>query len=105
MTQQNKITRTSKEQDRKYKEQEIATLASDVAAAKADRESKQTELDSVLDYLGELNKMCVAKADTYEERAAKRAAEIAGLKEALDILNSEAGFLQRGALRGVKKHA
>jgi len=105
MTQQNKVTRTSKEQDRKYKEQEMTTLASDIAAAKADRESKQTELDSVLDYLAELNKMCVAKAETYGERAAKRAAEIAGLKEALDILNSEAGFLQRGTLRGVKKHA
>merc|ERR1719517_327394 len=105
MTQQNQITRTSKEQDRKYKEQEITTLASDIAAAKTDRESKQTELDSVLDYLDELNKMCVAKAETYEERAAKRAAEIAGLKEALEILNSEAGFLQRSSLRGVKKHA
>merc|ERR1740121_2150740 len=105
MTQQNQVTRTSKEQDRKYKEQEMATLATDIAAAKADRESKQTELDSVLEYLAELNKMCVAKAETYGERAAKRAAEIAGLKEALDILNSEAGFLQRGSLRGVKKHA
>merc|ERR1719382_1187524 len=105
ITQQNKITRTAKEQDRKYKEQEIGQLASDIATAKTDRESVQTELDSVLDYLAELNKMCVAKAETYEERAAKRAAEVAGLKEALDILNSEAGFLQRGTLRGVKKHA
>merc|ERR1719221_2466594 len=105
MTQQNQVTRTSKEQDRKYKEQEITTLASDIAAAKTDRESVQNELDSVLDYLGELNKMCVAKAETYKERAAKRAAEIAGLKEAHDILNSEAGFLQSSNLRGVKKHA
>merc|ERR1719356_1183608 len=105
MTQQNQVTRTAKEQDRKYKEQEINTLASDVAAAKTDREGVQTELDSVLEYLAELNKMCVAKAETFQERAAKRAAEIAGLKEALDILNSEAGFLQRGTLRGVKKHA
>merc|ERR1719356_960083 len=105
MTQQNQITHTSKEQDSKYKQQEINTLASDIATAKADRESKQTELDSVLEYIAELNKMCVAKAETYKERAAKRAAEIAGLKEALDILNSEAGFLQRGTLRGVRKHA
>merc|ERR1719382_790142 len=105
MTQQNKVTRTAKEQDRTYKEQEMNTLASDIAAAKKDREGVQTELDSVLEYLEELNKMCVARAETYEERAAKRAAEIAGLKEALDILNSEAGFLQRGTLRGVRKHA
>merc|ERR1719356_641448 len=105
MTQQNQVTRTSKEQDRKYKEQEMNRLAADIATAKTDREGVQTELDSVVDYLGELNKMCVAKAETYEERAAKRAAEIAGLKEALDILGSEAGFLQRGSLRGIKKHA
>merc|ERR1719382_1825238 len=105
ITQQNKITRTAKEQDRKYKEQEINTLASDLAAAKTDREGVQTELDSVLEYLAELNKMCVAKAETYQQKAAKRAAEIAGLKQALDILNSEAGFLQRGTLRGVKRHA
>merc|ERR1740121_2468090 len=104
MTQQNRVTLTSKQQDRKYKGQEMNTLASDIAAAKNDRESVQTELDSVMEYLGELNKMCVAKAETYKERAAKRAAEIAGLKEALDILNSEAGFLQSN-LRGVKKHA
>merc|ERR1719188_1270588 len=31
MTQQNQVTRTAKEQDQKYKEQEIATLASDIA--------------------------------------------------------------------------
>merc|ERR1719517_134444 len=43
MTQQNQVTRTAKEQDRKYKEQEIGSLATDTAAAKADRESKQTE--------------------------------------------------------------
>merc|ERR1719356_2058691 len=105
MTQQNEVTRTAKQQDSKYKEEEMNRLAADIATAKTDREGVQTELDSVVEYLGELNKMCVAKAETYEERAAKRAAEIAGLKEALDILNSEAGFLQRSSLRGVKKHA
>merc|ERR1740121_2874956 len=105
MTQQNQVTRTAKQQDSKYKQQAMTQLASDIAAAKTDRESVQTELDSVMEYIAQLNKMCVAKAETYTERTAKRAAEIAGLKEALEILNSEAGFLQSGSLRGVKKHA
>merc|ERR1712060_863612 len=102
MSKENQLTKVAKEKDVQYKSEERTRLESDIAATTTDRENVQNELDSVNEYLAELNKMCVAKAETYEERAARRAAEIAGLKEALDILNSEAGFLQRGTLRGVK---
>merc|ERR1712087_225231 len=105
MSKENELTKTAKEKDVQYKSEERTRLESDIAATTTDRENVQNELDSVNDYLAELNKMCVAKAETYEERAARRAAELAGLKQALQILESEAGLLQRGALRGVKRHA
>jgi len=104
MSQDNKVTKTAQEADVTYKTQEMTTLESDLTATSADREGVQTELDSVFEYIGQLNKMCVARAETYKEKAGRRTAELAGLKEALQILNSEAGLLQSGALRGVKRH-
>jgi len=105
MSQENQITKTAQEQSVKYKTEEMTTLESDLAAASTDREGVQTELDSVNEYIGELNKMCVAKAETYHERQSRRTNEIEGLKNALNILNGESAFVQRGSLRGVKRHA
>ena len=48
-------------------------------------------------YWDKLQPMCVAKPESYEERKKRREAEIAGLKEALKILEEESGsaaFLQ-----------
>ena len=49
-------------------------------------------------YWDKLQPMCVAKPESYEERKKRREAEIAGLKEALRILEEESGsadaFLQ-----------
>merc|ERR1719443_488233 len=74
-TKENAIVKVTKEQDLKYKTDESVTEAT------ADRESVQTELDSILEYLEKLKEQCVAKAETYESRKARREAEIAGLKE------------------------
>merc|ERR1719486_1136031 len=89
-SQENKITKTLKEQDVKYMTQEFKGLDKDIAELSSDRETTSTELSAVMDYFGKLNERCIAKPETYEERKRRREAEIAGLKEALSILNGEA---------------
>merc|ERR1719478_1851605 len=100
--------KVTKEQDVKYKTKEATSLDKTVAELTSDREGLQTELDAVLDYWEKITEQCVAKAEPYEERKRRREAEIAGLKEALAILEGEAVLLQkrsklhrRSALRGI----
>jgi len=65
-----------------------------VSDSQSDKNSIQTELDAVLNYLSKLKKECVMKKDTLEEQMQKRQVEIAGLKEALNILEKETTLLQ-----------
>ena len=58
----------------------------------SDRESASTELVAVREYFEKLKDRCIAKPVTYEERVRRREAEIAGLKEALRILEEETLF-------------
>jgi len=95
MTQENKITEATKEQDVKYKTQESKSLDSTVAELSSDRETTNSELSAVLEYDGKIKDRCIAKPETYEERSARRAAEIEGLKKALTVLNEETAFLQK----------
>merc|ERR1719356_116056 len=99
-TQENKIAKTAKDKDVSYQTKEAAGLDKAVAELTADRATTQEELDAALEYLAKLKDMCVAKPETYAERAGRRTAEIAGLKHALSILEGEAMLLQRRALRG-----
>eukprot|EP00428_Durinskia_dybowskii_P041058 CAMPEP_0170260320 /NCGR_PEP_ID=MMETSP0116_2-20130129/30034_1 /TAXON_ID=400756 /ORGANISM="Durinskia baltica, Strain CSIRO CS-38" /LENGTH=677 /DNA_ID=CAMNT_0010511371 /DNA_START=121 /DNA_END=2154 /DNA_ORIENTATION=- len=105
---ENEIERTSKEQDVKYKTKESTKLDKLVAETASDRSGVQAELDAVLEYLHNLQARCIAKAETYAERKARFEAEIAGLREALRVLESETALIQRGAsgsrLRGVRRH-
>merc|ERR1711979_157484 len=94
---------TMKDQDVKYKTQESKSLDKTVSEYSSDRESANTELSAVLDYYGKIKDRCIAKPETYAERKRRREAEIAGLKEALSILEDETAFVQRkrhGAFRG-----
>jgi hypothetical protein len=102
-TQENKVTVAAKEQDVKYKTQEHNALDKNVADLSSDRTTANEELDAVMEYYGKLKERCVAKPETYEERKARREAEINGLKEALSILENETAFMQRkrhGSVRG-----
>merc|ERR1719158_2540330 len=94
-TQENKITKTTKEQDVKYKTQEYKALDAEITELTGDKETAQSELDAVMEYYGKIKDRCVAKPESYEERTARRNAEIEGLKQALSILENETAFVQR----------
>jgi len=89
-TQENKLAKATKDQDVKYKTKEANTLDKEVAELSSDEASVSKELDAVLAYDAKIKEQCIAKPEPYEERAKKRAAEIEGLKEALDVLETEA---------------
>jgi len=97
VTKENEIAKVTKTQDVKYKTKAAKTLDKAVAEKTEDRDGLETELDAVLDYWKKIQEQCVAKPEAYEERKKRREAEIAGLKEALAILEGEAAFIQMGA--------
>merc|ERR1719414_2539742 len=106
-TKENEIEKTTKDQDVAYKSKESTGLDKAVAEDSSDRSGVQTELDAVNEYLSTLKKQCVEEAETFAERKARFEAEIAGLKEALQILESETALLQTtssSSLRGVWRH-
>jgi hypothetical protein len=101
------IATATKTQDVKYKTKEAASLDKSVSELSTDLSSVTDELSAVLKALDQLKEMCIAKAEPYEERKARREAELAGLKEALKILEGETSFIQkaiRHRLRGVRRH-
>merc|ERR1719378_372043 len=85
-TKENEILKATMDQDVKYKTKEAGDLDQAVAELTSDRAGVKAELEAVLEYLAKLEDQCIAKAEPYEERVRRREAEIAGLKEALEIL-------------------
>jgi len=107
LSRKNEIEKATKEQDVAYKVRESKQLDKSTSENTADRSAVQAELDAILEYLARVEDQCIAKPEAYSERARRREAEIAGLKEALSILESETALIQRlsghrhGRLRGV----
>jgi len=106
VTKENEIEKTTKDQDVRYKTKESKDLDKSSAELNSDRSGVQAELDAVNEYLTKLEGQCIAKAETYAERKERRVAEIEGLKEALNILETETALVQqhvaRRTLRGAK---
>merc|ERR1719410_2143028 len=65
ITQENAVTKTTKEQDAKYKRQETKSQDKTASEYAADRETTNTELSAVLDYYGKIKDRCIAKPETY----------------------------------------
>jgi len=105
-TRENEIATTMKKKDVEYKVKEHTGLDKAVSEASSDRTSTQAELDAVVEYLEKLKEMCIAKAEPYAETVRRREAEIAGLKDALKVLDGAAVLLQQSqrSLRGVTRH-
>jgi cell division protein FtsL len=105
-TKQNAVDKTNKDQDVKYKTQEAANRDKETAEGKTDRAGVQKELDAVQAVLKSLHSQCDETVTPYEELKRRREMEIAGLKQALEILEGEAVLLQQRSsrLRAVRKH-
>jgi len=98
-TKENEITKATKTQDVKYKTKEAKSLDKSIAETSADKSTVEEELDAVMEYYKGIKARCIAKAESYAEIVKRRTAEIAGLKEALTILEGEAVLLQKTSRR------
>jgi len=96
LTTDNKIATTEKTTAVKYKNKDKKETAERLIGLKEDKATTEKEYAAVMEYWEELQGMCIAKPEPYAERKRRREAEIAGLKQALTILEEEAGsaFLQ-----------
>ncbi|CAK0906084.1 unnamed protein product [Prorocentrum cordatum] len=105
LTQENAVIKTEKSQALKYKTQEFKSLDKALADMTSDKETMNTELKAVLEYYSKIKDRCIAKPEAYEERKRRREAEIAGLKDALSILESETALVQLRSGRHVRRTA
>jgi len=98
-------SKAAKEAEVKASKSEVKSLKVSLEQQGEDKTSTSTELDAVLEYIDKLKPQCEEKVMSYAEKKARREAEIAGLKEALEILASEAALVQTGrSLRRVRAH-
>merc|ERR1719316_1662564 len=86
LSDENKVSKATKETEAKGKASEVKSLTVQLGHSKEDHASVSAELDAVNAYIDKLRPQCEEKAMSYAEKKAKREAEIAGLKEALGIL-------------------
>jgi len=104
---EDEIANVQKSQDVKYKNKEAAALDKAVSELQTDLSGVTDELAAVTSGLDKLKEMCVAVAEPYEVKVARREKEMAGLKEALTILEGESALIQKATkhtLRGARKH-
>jgi len=95
----NRLNKAMWEKDVEYKTKEYTGLDKAVSELSSDRESAQSELDAILEYTKSVRGACELKPETYGERKGRREDEVAGLKEALKILEGESVFLEQKSSR------
>jgi chromosome segregation ATPase len=103
LTQDNKVSKATKQGDVKGKSNEVKQLEVALGNYKENHATTSNELDAVLAYLDKLKPQCETKVMSYAERKARREQEIEGLKEALTILSGESLLQVKASLRGVRR--
>lgn len=95
LTQENKVAKAAKETEVIGAKSEIATLEVTIGHFAEDKEMSEKELAAIKEYVLSLKPTCYGRVVSFEERQAKRLAEIEGCKEALAILEeSSPSFIQ-----------
>jgi len=89
LSKENAVAKATKEADAKAKSSEIKSLTVQLDQHTEDHSSTSDELDAVTAYIDKLKPQCESKVMSYAEKKAAREAEIAGLKEALSILEGK----------------
>ncbi|CAD7922787.1 unnamed protein product [Amoebophrya sp. A120] len=93
--QESQVAKATKEAEVKGKTQEKAGVKESIGMMSEDLTEANKALQAATDFLKGVMEACANKAMSYEERQKRREAEIAGLKDALEILSSdEESFLQ-----------
>eukprot|EP00933_Yihiella_yeosuensis_P028992 TRINITY_DN22735_c0_g1_i1.p1 TRINITY_DN22735_c0_g1~~TRINITY_DN22735_c0_g1_i1.p1 ORF type:complete len:653 (-),score=240.65 TRINITY_DN22735_c0_g1_i1:277-2235(-) len=82
----NQQTKVAKTADVQYKTKAAATFRKASQELISDKEANAAELEAVMQYKESLAQQCTQSKDSYEEKVAKRQAEIDGLKGALKAM-------------------
>eukprot|EP00933_Yihiella_yeosuensis_P031047 TRINITY_DN245_c0_g1_i2.p1 TRINITY_DN245_c0_g1~~TRINITY_DN245_c0_g1_i2.p1 ORF type:complete len:677 (-),score=258.34 TRINITY_DN245_c0_g1_i2:116-2146(-) len=108
-TKEMQLEKVRKEQDAKYKAQAAQKLDKDLTEVQSDADSIGEEMAAIIEFSNGIEAECTETQASFAEKAAKRQAEIDGLKVALDTLAGEGAgaagaFIQTKFLRGGKSH-
>jgi len=85
----NEVTKVSKERIVQLKTRTFLATDKALIDTKSDHVGVQNQLGATKEYIEKLKSECTQKASSYEDTKLRREAEIAGLKEALESLESE----------------
>merc|ERR1712084_89685 len=86
---ESKVDKAQKSTDTEHKTAKKQDHEQALTVKRSDLEGTQKELDAALAYFDKLKPSCVEAGVSYEDRVARREAEIQSLQEALRILNGE----------------
>lgn len=87
----NKIASAAKSAELKYSQKDLKETDAASEETNKDLGVSHDEQSAVLEYAEKLKPQCISTPDPYEERVKRREKEMAGLKEALQILEAESG--------------